>query len=159
MKCPFCGELDSKVVESRPAEDGSRIRRRRECLRCKERFTTYETVETVPLIVIKKDGSRESFDRQKLLNSLLKACGKRPVAYEELERTVDSIEKRLSNSLEKEVQSIRIGELAMDELRKIDEVAYIRFASVYRQFSDIDTFMQELSELMRRRTEGRIVQE
>lgn len=159
MKCPFCGELDSKVVESRPAEDGSRIRRRRECLRCKERFTTYETIETVPLIVIKKDGSRESFDRQKLLNSLLKACGKRPVAYEELERTVDSIEKRLSNSLEKEVQSIRIGELAMDELRKIDEIAYIRFASVYRQFSDIDTFMQELSDMMRRRTEERIAQE
>ena len=155
MKCPFCGELESKVVESRPAEDGSRIRRRRECLRCKERFTTYETVETVPLIVVKKDGSRESFDRQKLLNSMLKACSKRPVAYEELEKTVDSIEKRLSNSLEKEVRSIRIGELAMDELRKIDEVAYIRFASVYRQFSDIDTFMQELSDMMRLRAENR----
>lgn len=155
MKCPFCGELDSKVVESRPAEDGSRIRRRRECLRCKERFTTYETVETIPLIVVKKDGSRESFDRQKLLNSMLKACGKRPVAFEELEQAVDSIESRLSNALEKEVQSIRIGELAMDELRRIDEVAYIRFASVYRQFSDIDTFMQELSDMMRLRTEGR----
>ena len=155
MKCPFCGELDSKVVESRPAEDGSRIRRRRECLRCKERFTTYETVETIPLIVVKKDGSRESVDRQKLLNSMIKACGKRPVGFEELERAVDSIESRLSNALEKEVQSIHIGELAMDELRRIDEVAYIRFASVYRQFSDIDTFMQELSDMMRRRTEVR----
>ncbi len=154
MKCPFCGELDAtKVVESRPTEDGCRIRRRRECLRCKERFTTYETVETIPLIVVKKDGSRESFDRQKLLNSMLKACGKRPVAYDVLEHAVDEIEARLSNSLEKEVQSIHIGELAMDQLQKIDEVAYVRFASVYRQFSDIDTFMSELSEMMRRRTE------
>ncbi len=152
MKCPFCGELDSKVVESRPTEDSSRIRRRRECLRCKERFTTYETVETIPLIVVKKDGSRESFDRQKLLNSMLKACGKRPVAYEELEAAVDAIEASLSNALEKEVQSIRIGELAMDQLQRIDEVAYVRFASVYRQFSDIDTFMNELNAMMRKRT-------
>lgn len=151
MKCPFCGELDSKVVESRPADDGSRIRRRRECLRCKERFTTYETIETIPLIVIKKDGSRESFDRQKLLNSMLKACGKRPVAYEELEKAVDLIEASLSNSLEHEVQSIRIGELAMQELQKIDEVAYIRFASVYKQFGDIDSFMHAISEMLQKR--------
>lgn len=153
MKCPFCGEMDSRVVESRPAEDGSRIRRRRECLRCKERFTTYETVETVPLIVVKKDGSRESFDRQKLIGSMLKACAKRPVAYSTLERAADEIEAQLSNTLEKEVAAIRIGELAMQQLRAIDEVAYVRFASVYRQFSDIDTFMQELSEMMRRRSE------
>ena len=154
MKCPYCGELDSKVIESRPAEDGSRIRRRRECLRCKERFTTYETVETIPLIVVKKDGTRESFDRQKLLGSMVKACAKRPVAFAVLEDAADRIELELSNSLEKEIRSLRIGELAMEELRQIDEVAYVRFASVYRQFSDIDTFMRELSEMMRRRTEG-----
>lgn len=154
MKCPFCGEMESKVVESRPAEDGNRIRRRRECLACKGRFTTYETVETVPLIVIKKDGTRESFERQKLLGSMLKACAKRPVSYEVLEQAVDRIEAQLSNALEKEVQSLQVGELAMDELQKIDEVAYVRFASVYRQFSDIDTFMRELSEMMRRRAKS-----
>ena len=153
MKCPYCGELDSKVIESRPAEDGSRIRRRRECLRCKERFTTYETVETIPLIVVKKDGTRESFDRQKLLGSMVKACAKRPVAFAELESAADRIELALSNSLEKEVQSLRVGELVMEELRRIDEIAYVRFASVYRQFSDIDTFMRELSEMMRHRTD------
>ncbi len=151
MKCPFCGEMDSKVVESRPAEDGSRIRRRRECLRCKVRFTTYETVEMIPLIVVKKDGSREPFDRQKLLSSMIKACGKRPVAYEELENAADAIESELSNALEKEVQSLRVGELVMDKLQRIDDVAYIRYASVYRQFSDIDTFMKELNLLMRKR--------
>mgnify|MGYP002513676403 CR=1 FL=1 len=155
MRCPYCNAPESKVIDSRPTDESNSIRRRRECLGCGKRFTTYETVESVPLVVVKKDGSRESFDRQKLLNSMIKACGKRPVAFEELEQAVDSIESRLSNALEKEVKSIRIGELAMDELRRIDEVAYIRFASVYRQFSDIDTFMQELSDMMRLRTEGR----
>lgn len=141
MKCPYCGELESKVIDSRPTEDGEKIRRRRECLRCGKRFTTYEIVETVPLMVIKKDRSRQVFDRQKLLGGMLRACEKRPVSYEMLERAVDNIEQSLLNSYEREVTSIHIGELAMKELKKIDEVAYVRFASVYRQFSDLNTFM------------------
>ena len=140
MKCPYCGELESKVIDSRPTEDGEKIRRRRECLRCGKRFTTYEIVETVPLMVIKKDRSRQVFDRQKLLGGMLRACEKRPVSYEMLERAVDNIEQSLLNSYEREVTSIHIGELAMEELKKIDEVAYVRFASVYRQFSDLNTF-------------------
>ena len=146
MKCPYCGELESKVIDSRPTEDGEKIRRRRECLRCGKRFTTYEIVETVPLMVIKKDRSRQVFDRQKLLGGMLRACEKRPVSYEMLERAVDNIEQSLLNSYEREVTSIHIGELAMEELKKIDEVAYVRFASVYRQFSDLNTFMNELKE-------------
>lgn len=153
MKCPYCGELESKVIDSRPTEDGEKIRRRRECLRCGKRFTTYEIVETVPLMVIKKDRSRQLFDRQKLLGGMLRACEKRPVSYEMLERAVDNIEQSLLNSYEREVTSIHIGELAMEELKKIDEVAYVRFASVYRQFSDLNTFMNELKEMLSKRSE------
>ena len=148
MKCPYCGELDSKVIDSRPTEDGEKIRRRRECLSCAKRFTTYEIVETVPLMVVKRDRSREAFDRQKLLGGMLRASEKREVSYQTLEAAVDRIEQTLLNSYEREVTSMHIGELAMDELKKIDEVAYVRFASVYRQFKDIDTFMQELNKLL-----------
>ncbi len=148
MKCPYCGESESKVIDSRPADDGERIRRRRECLTCQKRFTTYEVVETVPLMVVKKDHSREAFDRQKLLNGLMRACEKRPVGVDTLEKAVDEIEQTLLNTLNREVTSLEIGELAMAQLKKIDEVAYVRFASVYRQFSDINTFMDELKELL-----------
>ena len=151
MKCPYCGEPDTKVIDSRPADDGERIRRRRLCTLCNKRLTTYEVLETDPLIVIKKDKSREAFDRQKLLNGLVRACEKRPVSLQTLENVVDNIEQSLLSAYEREVTSIRIGELAMDQLKKIDEVAYVRFASVYRQFSDIDTFMNELRELLARR--------
>ena len=137
MKCPYCGAEESKVIDSRPTEDSERIRRRRECLSCHMRFTTYEVVETVPLVVIKKDNSREPFDRQKLLNAMLRACAKRPVSYEAIERAVTSIE-----------QTLLIGELTMQELKKIDEVAYVRFASVYRQFADVESFFNELKKLM-----------
>ena len=148
MKCPYCGESESKVIDSRPADDGERIRRRRECLACQKRFTTYEVVETVPLMVVKKDHSREAFDRQKLLNGLMRACEKRPVGVDTLEKAGDEIEQALLNTLNREVTSLEIGELAMAQLKKIDEVAYVRFASVYRQFSDINTFMDELKELL-----------
>jgi len=154
MKCPYCGDIDSKVIDSRPTEDGEKIRRRRECLGCKKRFTTYEIVETVPLMVIKRDRSREAFDRQKLLNGMMRSCEKRPVSYEMLERAVDNIEQTLLNSYEREISSMRIGELAMEELKKIDEVAYVRFASVYRQFSDLNTFMAELKDLLDTRAKG-----
>ena len=149
MKCPYCGELDSKVIDSRPTEDGEKIRRRRECLSCAKRFTTYEIVETVPLMVVKRDRSREAFDRQKLLGGMLRASEKREVSYQTLEAAVDRIEQTLLNSYEREVTSMHIGELAMDELKKIDEVAYVRFASVYRQFKDINTFMEELNSLIK----------
>ncbi len=154
MKCPYCGEIESKVIDSRPADDGERIRRRRECLACAKRFTTYEIVETVPLMVIKKDKSREAFNRQKLLNGLMRACEKRPVTYQMLEDAVDNIEQAMLNSYDREVTSIYIGELAMQELKNIDEVAYVRFASVYRQFSDINTFMDELKELLSKRSKN-----
>ena len=140
MKCPYCGFDDSKVIDSRPAED--RIRRRRECWKFGKRFTTFEAVELAPIVVVKKDGARQEFDREKLFNSLLRACNKRPVAYETIEKAVDSIESTLLNELEREVPSSRIGELAMEKLRDIDDVAYVRFASVYRQFKDINTFME-----------------
>ncbi len=151
MKCPFCGHEESKVIDSRPTDEGERIRRRRECLKCGKRFTTYEVVETVPVIVIKKDKSREAFDRNKLLRGLLRACEKRPVSLSVLERAVDEIETSLQNSLDREVESSRIGELAMNKLKVIDEVAYVRFASVYRQFQDINTFMDELNEIIQAR--------
>ena len=151
MKCPYCAHLESKVIDSRPAEEGTTIRRRRECLACQRRFTTYEIMERVPLIVVKKDGSRQTFDRQKLLNGLIRACEKRPVPMVELERAAQEIEQELQNSLEREVYSSRIGELAMDKLKALDEVAYVRFASVYRQFKDINTFMDELNKLLRER--------
>ena len=148
MKCPYCGDEESKVIDSRPTEDGERIRRRRECLRCRKRFTTYEVVETLPLMVIKKDNSREAFDRQKLLNGMLRSCEKRPVSYQTLEKAVSNIEQTLLNSYDREVSSVRIGELSMQELKKIDEVAYVRFASVYRQFADVESFFTELRKLM-----------
>lgn len=152
MKCPYCGYDETKVIDSRPTDDDERIRRRRECLSCGKRFTTYEVIETVPIIVVKKDASREAFDRQKLLNGLMRACEKRPVPLEALEKAVDEIEQALQNTLEKEVTSLAIGELAMQQLKNIDEVAYVRFASVYRQFSDINTFMDELKELLSRKS-------
>ena len=148
MKCPFCGYLDSKVGDSRPAEDGASIRRRRECLSCRKRFTTFEVMETLPVVVIKKDGSRQSFDRSKLLNGMIRACEKRPVSFETLEKIVDEIEQILQNEMNREVPSEKIGEMVMDRLKDVDEVAYVRFASVYRQFKDISTFMSELNKLL-----------
>ena len=148
MKCPYCGYLESKVVDSRPADEGASIRRRRECLACHKRFTTYETVESLPLIVIKKDGSRQTFDRDKLLGSMLKACEKRSVPLAKLEELAREIEQSLQNDMEREVSSSEIGELVMDRLKEVDEVAYVRFASVYRQFKDIGTFMDELNKLL-----------
>lgn len=147
MKCPYCGYSESKVIDSRPTDEGERIRRRRECLNCAKRFTTYEVIETVPVVVVKKDKSREAFDRNKLLNGLLRACEKRPVPLETLERVVDEIETLLQNSLDREVPSTLIGTYAMDKLKKVDEVAYVRFASVYREFKDINTFMDELNKI------------
>ena len=148
MKCPFCAFSESKVVDSRPAEEGSTIRRRRECLSCQKRFTTYEIMERLPLIVVKKDGSRQTFDKQKLLNGLLRACEKRPVPIAELQSVTDEIETELQNSLEREIKTSDIGELVMQRLKTLDEVAYVRFASVYRQFKDINTFMDELNKLL-----------
>ena len=150
MKCPFCGHADSKVIDSRPTDEGERIRRRRECLSCEKRFTTYEVVETTPLMVIKRDGSREAFDRAKLLSGMLKSCEKRPVSLSTLENAVAEIESTLQNSLEREVTSTEIGEYAMDKLKNVDQVAYVRFASVYRQFKDINTFMSELNKLLQK---------
>ena len=147
MKCPYCGYSESKVIDSRPTDEGERIRRRRECLNCAKRFTTYEVIETVPVVVVKKDKSREAFDRNKLLNGLLRACEKRPVPLETLERIVDEIETLLQNSLDREVPSTLIGTYAMDKLKKVDEVAYVRFASGYREFKDINTFMDELNKI------------
>lgn len=149
LKCPFCGYEESKVIDSRPTDEGERIRRRRECLNCQKRFTTYEIIESVPILVVKKDKSRECFDRDKLMNGMLRACEKRPVSAEQLERVVSDIEVLLQNSLDREVTSMRIGELAMEHLKDIDQVAYVRFASVYRQFKDISTFMEELSKLLK----------
>ena len=151
MKCPYCGYDESKVIDSRPTDEGERIRRRRECLKCGKRFTTYEVIETVPIIVIKKDKSRESFDRNKLLNGLLRACEKRPVSIDTLERLVDEIEGSLQNSLDREVPSSLIGKYAMEKLKNIDEVAYVRFASVYREFKDIATFKEELDRMVKAR--------
>lgn len=148
MKCPFCGCEESKVIDSRPTDEGERIRRRRECISCQKRFTTYEVIESVPVIVVKKDKSREVFDRNKLFNGMLRACEKRPVPLEKLESAVNEIESNLQNSLDREVTSVHIGELAMDKLKDLDEVAYVRFASVYRQFKDINTFMDELAKLL-----------
>ncbi|MCI9556404.1 transcriptional regulator NrdR [Oscillospiraceae bacterium 50-16] len=148
MKCPYCAHLESKVVDSRPADEGASIRRRRECLSCHKRFTTYETIESLPLMVIKKDGSRQSFDRNKVMGGLIRACEKRPVPYQILEQLVAEIEQVLQNQMEREVSSAQIGELVMERLKKVDEVAYVRFASVYRQFKDINTFMTELNKLL-----------
>lgn len=154
MKCPYCSYGESRVIDSRPTDEGERIRRRRECLKCGKRFTTYEVIETVPVVVIKRDRSRETFDRNKLLNGLLRACEKRPVSLDTLENVVDEIQNTLQNSLEREVPSSRIGEYAMDRLKDIDEVAYVRFASVYRQFKDVHSFMEELSRLIQTKKEN-----
>lgn len=148
MKCPFCENEDTKVIDSRHTEEGAAIRRRRECEKCGKRFTTYEKIEEVILVVIKKDGSREPFDRNKLLNGIIKACEKRPVALADMEKCVDEIERGLNNMMEKEVKSTFIGELIMEKLKDLDEVAYVRFASVYRQFTDINTFVSEIEKLL-----------
>lgn len=148
MKCPYCGYAESKVIDSRPADDGERIRRRRECLACNKRFTTHEVIETVPLIVVKRDKSREAFDRNKLTAGILRACEKRPVSIDSIEEIVSDIETKLQNSLDREVTSKAIGEYVMEHLKNLDEVAYVRFASVYRQFKDINTFMEELNKLL-----------
>ena len=148
MRCPFCTFEESKVIDSRPTDDSTRIRRRRECISCGKRFTTYEVIESVPIVVVKKDKSREVFDRNKLYNGMLRACEKRPVSLDTLDAAVNDIETTLQNSLDREVTTGYIGELAMDKLKDIDEVAYVRFASVYRQFKDINTFMEELAKLL-----------
>ena len=148
MKCPFCGYEESKVIDSRPTDEGEKIRRRRECISCAKRFTTYEIIETVPIVVVKKDKSRQAFDRVKLFNGMIRACEKRPVSIYQIEKVVTDIETELQNSLDREVTSVHIGELVMDKLKGLDEVAYVRFASVYRQFKDINTFMDELTKLL-----------
>lgn len=148
MKCPYCGFQDSKVVDSRHSDDGMSIRRRRECQACQKRFTTYETVESLPIVVIKRDNSRQAFDRNKVLNGMLRACEKRPVSMAELEKATDEIEQVIQNSLDREVSTTQIGELVMERLKPLDEVAYVRFASVYRQFKDINSFMRELNKIL-----------
>ncbi len=148
MKCPYCEYEESKVIDSRPTDEGEAIRRRRECLNCQKRFTTYEKIENIPLMVVKKDKSRQMFDREKLLNGIMRACEKRPVATKDMEAIVNEIEIASQNLLEREITSQQIGEMVMDRLKKLDEVAYVRFASVYRQFKDISTFMDELNKLL-----------
>ena len=148
MKCPFCAYTESKVIDSRPAEEGATIRRRRECLSCGRRFTTYEIIERLPLVVIKRDGSRQTFDKVKLINGMVRACEKRPVPLSSLEQIADDIEQELQSALEREITTEQVGEMVMKRLKDVDEVAYVRFASVYRQFKDIDTFMQELTKLL-----------
>lgn len=148
MKCPYCEFDESKVIDSRPTDEGHVIRRRRECTKCKNRFTTYEKIEEIPLIVVKKDGTRESYNRPKLINGLIRACEKRPVSIEMIEKMIDEVERTLHNELEREIPSKRIGELIMEKLKLLDEVSYVRFASVYRQFKDINTFVDELTKLL-----------
>ncbi len=153
MRCPKCGYTESKVIDSRPTEENASIRRRRECLSCQNRFTTYETVEMMPLLVIKKDKTRQTFDKKKLLGGIIEACHKRPVTLEQMESVANEIELELQNSLTHEVPSSKIGVLVMEHLKKLDEVAYVRFASVYREFKDLDTFMRELEELKSQKSE------
>ena len=148
MKCPYCDYFESKVIDSRPTDEGQAIRRRRECINCNKRFTTYEKIEEIPIIIVKKDGNRQAYDRNKLLNGILKSCEKRPVSISTIEQIVDDIEKNLSNSLEKEITSVVIGEMVMNKLKNVDEVAYVRFASVYRQFKDVNSFMEELKKIL-----------
>lgn len=147
MKCPYCNNSDTKVIDSRPVEDGLAIRRRRECEKCKKRFTTFEKIENSLLVVVKNDGRRESFDRNKLINGLLKACEKTKITYEDVEKIAERIERALNNTMEKEIESKMIGALIMDELRNLDQVAYVRFASVYHKFTDVNTFVQEVNRL------------
>ncbi|AIS52696.1 transcriptional repressor NrdR [Thermoanaerobacter kivui] len=149
MKCPYCGYPDSKVIDSRPTDDNTSIRRRRECLKCGKRFTTYEKVEQLPILVIKKDNSREVYDRDKILKGMIKACEKRPVPIKLLEEITDEIDRKIINSMEREITTAEIGEMVMEKLKNVDEVAYVRFASVYRQFKDINTFMDELKKLLK----------
>ncbi|NLP42938.1 MAG: transcriptional repressor NrdR [Veillonellaceae bacterium] len=152
MRCPFCGWMESKVSDSRSAEEGSTIRRRRECVSCNRRFTTYEVVEQVPLMVVKKDGRRMLFDRSKIMDGVLRACQKRPIPLSVVEEMVERVEKEIRNTMEREIPTQQIGEMVMQYLKEIDQVAYVRFASVYRQFADINNFMQELEDLMKTRT-------
>ncbi len=154
MKCPYCGFPESKVVDSRPTDEGGSIRRRRECLSCSKRFTTYETIEILPIMVVKRDGSRQSFDRNKILRGMIKSCEKRPIPAETLDKAARDIEAQLVNSLKREVSSNEIGELVMEKLKDIDQVAYVRFASVYRSFRDIDSFMDTLNQLMGKTTDA-----
>lgn len=155
MKCPFCSYFESKVIDSRPTDEGQAIRRRRECIKCGKRFTTYEKIEEIPLIVVKKDGNRQSYNRNKLLNGIIKACEKRPVSMNTIEKIVDDIEKNLYNSLQREIKSEEIGEMVMNSLKDIDEVSYVRFASVYRQFKDLNSFMEELKKILDEGNENR----
>lgn len=154
MNCPFCGQFDSKVIDSRPTDEGQAIRRRRECNACQKRFTTYEKVEEIPLIVIKKSGNREPFNRNKILKGIIRACEKRPVSLKEIQLIVNDLEKTLQNEMEKEVPTERIGLMVMDALKDLDEVAYVRFASVYREFKDLNTFMEELKKILREKKSG-----
>ena len=148
MKCPSCGHLESKVLDSRPANEGTSIRRRRECLNCQKRFTTFETIESISFMVVKKDKTRESFDKMKILNGIIRACEKRPVSRQQMENAVNDIEQILQSTMKNEISSTEIGELVMQKLAELDEVAYVRFASVYRQFKDISTFRDELNKLL-----------
>ena len=147
MKCPFCGYEESNVIDSRPTDEGEKIRRRRECISCTKRFTTYEIIESVPIVVVKKDKTRQAFDRVKLFNGMMRACEKRPVSIDQLEKVVTEIETDLQNSLDREVTSVHIGELVMEKLKELDEVAYVRFASVYRKFHDVEEFINEIRSL------------
>ncbi|MGI6226206.1 MAG: transcriptional regulator NrdR [Peptococcales bacterium] len=149
MYCPFCGFLETKVLDTRSANDGNSIRRRRECIECAKRFTTYEKIEDLPMVVVKKDGKRQVYDANKILNGLIKACEKRPVSFSQLEKITDEIERELKNKMDREVSSSLIGELVMDRLKDLDEVSYVRFASVYREFKDITTFLKEIEGLLR----------
>ena len=151
MRCPFCGDFESKVVDSRRSEEGDSIRRRRECIACQRRFTTYETVESLPIIVVKRDGARQSFDRNKILNSMVRACDKRKVDLADLEKITTQIEQAIQNSLDREVSTDKLGEMVMERLKPLDEVAYIRFASVYRQFQDVNSFIQEINQFLEKK--------
>jgi len=151
MKCPFCGFEDSKVMDTRPTDEGYTIRRRRECLKCQKRFTTYEKVEQSPVMVIKKDGNRQAFDRDKIINGMIKSCEKRPVSAAQIENAVSNIEKKIENSMKKEISSYEIGEMVMDELKELDEVSYVRFASVYREFKDLQSFIDELEHFVKKK--------
>lgn len=151
MKCPFCGYNDSKVLDTRPTDEGSTIRRRRECLNCNKRFTTYEKIEQSPIMVIKKDGNRQAFDREKIIRGMIKSCEKRPVSADDIEEAVNNIEKKIENSMKKEISSLEIGEMVMDELKDLDEVSYVRFASVYREFKDLQSFVDELESFVKKK--------
>ena len=148
MRCPFCGFEESKVIDSRPTDEGERIRRRRECLKCQKRFTTFEAIETIPLYVIKKDNTREQFSRDKILRGLMRACEKRPISIEDMERVADDIESSIANTLQKEITTDYIGDLVMERLKELDDVAYVRFASVHRQFKDINSLYDEVIKIL-----------